>query len=206
VLAECRVPVTITTKGGLVARDVDLLADMAATGRLVRVYMSVSTLDPALSRTMDPRATAPARRLEAIRELTAAGVPVGVFSSPMIPALNDDELEPILESAAAVGATYASYSILRLPLEVRDLFVEWLHRHFPERADRVMARVRQMREGKDYDPDFGARMRGKGSDAESLARRFRVARERLGLKPLDTDFDTTLFRPPLRADGQASLF
>ena len=199
-------PLTITTKGGLVTRDVDLLAGMAARGRLVRVYMSVSTLDAALSRTMDPRATSPARRLEAIRTLAGAGVPVGVFSSPMIPALNDDELEPILEAAAEAGATYASYSVLRLPLEVRDLFVEWLHAHFPDRAARVMAQVRAMRHGKDYDADFGARMRGTGTYADALAQRFRAARARLALKPLDTDFDTTLFRPPARDDGQASLF
>jgi DNA repair photolyase len=206
VLAECNVPVTITTKGGLVTRDIDVLAGMAARGRLVRVYMSVSTLDPALARTMDPRATAPARRLEAIRALTDAGVPVGVFSSPMIPVLNDDELEPILEAAAAAGATYASYSVLRLPLEVRDLFVEWLRGHFPDHAARVMAQVRAMRQGRDYDADFGARMRGTGTYADALAQRFHAARGRLALKPLDTDFDTTLFRPPARDDGQATLF
>jgi DNA repair photolyase len=206
VLAECNVPLTITTKGGLVTRDIDLLSGMAARGRLVRVYMSVSTLDPALARTMDPRATAPQRRLDAIRALTDAGVPVGVFSSPMIPSLNDDELEPILEAAAEAGATYASYSVLRLPLEVRDLFVEWLQARFPDRAARVMAQVRGMRQGKDYDPDFGSRMRGTGAWAEALGQRFRAARARLALKPLDADFDTTLFRPPAREDGQASLF
>lgn len=205
VLAEHRLPVSITTKSALVARDIDILAPMAAQG-LARVNMSLATVDGALARILDPRANAPHRRLRAMKELSAAGVPVAVFASPMIPAVNDRDLESILEAAAAHGATRASMIVLRLPLEVRDLFVEWLNQHFPLRAEHVMSLVRQMRGGADYDARFGARMRGQGHYAELLRQRFLVASRRLKLQRLGGQADTSLFRVPERAVAQGSLF
>ncbi|NPC58461.1 PA0069 family radical SAM protein [Caenimonas soli] len=207
VLAECNAPVAVTTKSALVVRDIDLLAPMAAKG-LVRVHMSIATLDNELGRKMDPRANAPAKRLEAIRELSRAGIPVSVYSSPMIPAINDMEMESILEAAAAAGATQASMVILRLPLEVRDLFVEWLQEHFPQRAKHVMSLVSQLRDGKDYDSSFGTRMTGTGVLAGLLRQRFELARKSLGLAHwrLTTQGDTSQFRPPREPGGQADLF
>lgn len=201
VLARCRHPVTIITKSALVLRDVDLLADLAKDG-LAGVGISVTTLDASLKRVMEPQAASPHARLEAMRCLSEAGVPTGVMVAPVIPALNDHEMEAILEAAAAAGAGWAGYVLLRLPHEVKDLFGEWLAAHYPDRADHVMSLVRQMRGGKDYDSTFGTRMRGSGPLAELLRSRFQMACRRLGLgtgRPEPPN--TRLFRPPARDRG-----
>ena len=205
VLAEFHVPVSITTKSALVERDIDLLAPMAAKG-LARVLMSVGTLDHDLARKMEPRANSPSRRIEAIRRLSAAGIHVGVITSPVIPAINDKDMEAVLEAAAAAGATYASFVILRLPLEVRDLFVGWLAQHFPLRAKHVMSLVQQMRDGRDYDASFGTRMRGTGVFAHLIAQRFKVATSRLKLNAERSTMDTTQFRRPNRPAAQIDHF
>lgn len=205
VLAEHNAPVSITTKSALVARDIDILAPMAARG-LARVNISLATVEPRLARILDPRANAPHRRLRAITELSTAGVPTAVFASPMIPAINDCELESILEAASRAGATSASMIVLRLPLEVRDLFVEWLEEHFPLRAKHVMSLVREMRGGADYDSSFGSRMRGQGQYAQLLRQRFIMAIRKLGLSRLSSDVDVSQFRVPGTPDTQATLF
>lgn len=205
VLAEFNAPVSLTTKSALVLRDLDILAPMAEKG-LARVNVSLATIDPALGRILDPRANAPLRRLRAIQELSTAGIPVSVFASPMIPAINDQELESILEAAAAAGAKSASMIVLRLPMEVRDLFVEWLNEHFPDRAGHVMSLVRQMRGGADYDSSFGNRMRGTGPYAALLRRRFEVATRRLGFTARDRGQGTSLFRVPKPSVVQGVLF
>lgn len=205
VLAEFQVPVGITTKSALVERDLDLLAPMSAKG-LARVLMSVGTLDHDLARKMEPRANSPARRIEAIRRLSAEGIPVGVITSPVIPAINDKDMEAVLEAAATAGASYASYVILRLPLEVRDLFVEWLAQHFPLRAKHVMSLVQQMHDGRDYDASFGTRMRGSGVYAQLIAQRFKVATARLKLNAERSTMDITLFRRPRPPSAQIDLF
>jgi len=205
VLAEFNAPVSITTKSALVTRDLEILAGMAAKG-LARVNISLATIDPELARKLDPRANAPHRRLRAISELSAAGVPVSVFASPMIPAVNDMELESILEAAAAAGATSGSMIVLRLPLEVRDLFLEWLNEHFPDRAAHVMSLIRQMRGGADYDSTFGTRMRGTGQYAALLRQRFKVAIRRFGLQHRAVAPDTSLFRVPDPSGVQGTLF
>ncbi|WP_328700399.1 PA0069 family radical SAM protein [Caenimonas soli] len=208
VLAECNAPVAVTTKSALIVRDIDLLAPMAAKG-LLRVHMSIATLDNELGRKMDPRANAPAKRLEAIRELSREGIPVSIYSSPMIPAINDMEMESILEAAATSGATHASMVVLRLPLEVRDLFVEWLEAHFPQRAKHVMSLVNQLRDGKDYDSSFGTRMTGTGVIANLLQQRFQLACKKLGLARWGlaaAQGDTSQFRPPRDRSGQTELF
>ena len=204
VLAACDHPVTIVTKSALVLRDLDILAPMAARG-LAAVAISVTTLDRDLARRMEPRAATPERRLEAIGELARAGVPAGVLAAPMIPALNDWELERILEASVAAGATTAGYVLLRLPLEIEQLFQEWLAEHVPGRAAHVMAIVREMRGGKAYDSRWGKRMRGTGVHADLLARRFQLAVRRLGLGRRDWRLDTSRFRPPVRAGDQLSL-
>ncbi|WP_431303489.1 PA0069 family radical SAM protein [Sediminicoccus sp. BL-A-41-H5] len=173
-------PVTIVTKSAGVLRDADILARMAQRN-LVRVCISITTLDPKLARAMEPRAASPLRRLEAVRALAAQGIPVAVLAAPMIPGINDAELERILEASAHAGASSAGYVLLRLPLEVRQIFEEWLNAHYPERAARVLALVRQTRGGKLYDTRFGQRQTGEGAYAELLARRFDVALRRLGL-------------------------
>ncbi|MCX7367620.1 MAG: PA0069 family radical SAM protein [Alphaproteobacteria bacterium] len=174
-------PVTIVTKSAGVLRDSDILQRLAARN-LVRVCLSITTLDPALARIMEPRAATPARRLQAVRELTAAGVPTAILAAPMIPAVNDMELERLLEQGAAAGATSAGYVLLRLPLEIKQLFEEWLARHMPDRAARVLSLIRQTRGGALYDSRFGQRQTGSGPYAELLARRFAVAMRRLGLE------------------------
>ncbi len=203
VLAETDHPVTIVTKSSLIERDLDLLAPMAARG-LARAHVSVTTLDVELTRRMEPRATAPRRRLETVRRLAAAGVPTGVMVAPVIPALNDHELERILEAAAEAGATMAGYILLRLPLEVRDLFEEWLREHYPLKADHVLKRIRDTRGGRDSDATFGRRMTGEGPYAAVLGQRFRVARGRLGLTA-EATLDRTQFRPPQPERGQLTL-
>lgn len=180
VLAECGHPVTIVTKSALVARDTDILGEMGKRG-LARVALSLTTLDAGLSRIMEPRAAAPHRRLWAMRALAEAGCPVGVMTAPLIPAINDHEIEALLSAAAEAGATVAGYVALRLPLEVRDLFVEWLETHFPDRAARVMRYVREIHGGRDYDPEWGKRLTGEGVYAGIMARRFARAAAAHGL-------------------------
>jgi len=206
VLRECKHPVSIVTKSALVVRDIDILSDMARDG-LANVTLSVTTLDPELARTMEPRAPAPVRRIETIAALSAAGIPTGVMAAPIIPAINDMELERILDAATNAGATSAAYVLLRLPLEIKDLFEEWLMAHFPQRALRVMALVRDTRGGKNYDSRWGTRMKGEGPYAEMIARRFALATKRLNLNRQRAKLRTDLFRPPvLRKDPQLSLF
>ncbi len=198
-------PVTIVTKGSLIERDIDILAELAGRG-LAHVGISVTGLDPRLSRSMEPRAPAPARRLQVIGRLAAAGIPVRVMVAPVVPGLTDHEIEPILAEARAAGADAASWIMLRLPLEVAPLFEEWLLATRPERAKKVMGRVRDTHGGRTYDPAWGRRMTGEGVYAEMIGRRFALARRRLGfnrdLPPLRCD----LFRPPSRDDRQMSLF
>ena len=205
VLSECRHPVGIVTKSALIQRDFDLLAPMAEQG-LAAASVSLTTLDPGLSRVMEPRAASPARRLETIRALNAAGIPTGVLVAPMIPALNDREMESLLEAAVEAGAKTAGYVLLRLPLEIKDLFEEWLEAHFPARAKHVLSLVRSMRDGKLYQSEFGVRQTGTGPYADLLAKRFRLAASRLGLTRRDWQFNTSLFRPPVPKGGQFPLF
>ena len=203
-LAACEHPVAIVTKSALVERDIDVLGPMAAKN-LARVYLSITTFDRELARKLEPRAAAPHRRLEAVKALAQAGIPVGVMVAPIIPQLNDKELEAILEAAAANGARWAGWTMLRLPYEVKDLFRDWLAQHYPLRAAHVMSIVQQVRGGRDNDPNFGSRMRGTGLFAELIARRFELACKRLELNPARAPLDTSRFRPP-RDDAQLSLF
>ena len=207
VLSDTSHPFSLVSKSAGVERDLDLIAPMAARG-LAAVYMSVTTLDPALARILEPRAASPERRLQTIRALARAGVPVGVSVSPIIPFINEPELERILEAAAEAGASSAFSIVLRLPWEVNPLFQQWLEQHFPERAGRVMARVREMRGGRDYDASFATRMHGEGVWAQLLQQRFRKAADRLGLKRQRVELDLTQFRKPVleRRDGQQDLF
>jgi DNA repair photolyase len=205
VLAACDHPVAIITKSSLVLRDLDLLAPMAAR-RLAGVAVSVTTLDPDLARRMEPRAATPARRLRTIRALSDAGVPVTVLASPMIPAINDAELEAILAAAAAAGARSAGYILIRLPHELKDLFADWLATHRPLRARRALSLIRAAHGGALYDPAFGRRMKGEGPYADLLARRFATACRRFGLRGRDFELDTTRFKPPRRAGDQMGLF
>ncbi|MGE3302989.1 MAG: PA0069 family radical SAM protein [Hyphomonadaceae bacterium] len=195
VLQRHRHPVAIVTKSALVQRDIDILGEMAQD-RLVKVGVSVTTLDRKLARAMEPRAAAPHRRLETIAALTAAGIPVTVMTAPMIPAVNDRELETLLEAGRDAGAREASYVVLRLPLEISELFQEWLAAHFPDRAAHVMSLVRQMRGGKDYESAWGLRQKGTGPYAKLIADRFRRACERLGLNTVREGLDVTRFHRP----------
>ncbi|MDW5376874.1 PA0069 family radical SAM protein [Halomonas sp. HP20-15] len=202
-LLACRHPVILVTKGALILRDRELLAEMAAK-RLVRVYISLTSLDAELKRSLEPRTASPAARLKVMRELSAAGIPVGALLSPMIPGLNDHELERLLEAAHEAGASTAGWTLLRLPREVAPLFEDWLGQHYPERAGKVMSLIRQSRNGADYDSRFGQRMRGEGVFAEMLAQRFRHASRRLGFAArTDGTLDCENFRPPRR---QGDLF
>ena len=207
VMAECKHPFSLVTKSSGVERDLDLIAPMAVQG-LAAVYVSVTSLDAGLSRILEPRAAAPQRRLKTIEALAKAGVPVGVSVSPIIPFINEPELERILEAAANAGASSAFSVVLRLPWEVNPLFQQWLNQHFPERAARVMARVREMRGGRDNDARFGSRMRGEGVWAELLRQRFHKAASRLGLNRARVELDLTQFRKPLlpAPGGQRDLF
>ncbi len=204
VLEAANHPVGIVTKSALVTRDIDILSRMAARG-LVRVALSVTTLDRRLARTMEPRASTPTRRLEAMRALSEAGIPVSVMAAPVIPGLNDHEIERILDSAKAAGAEQAGYVLLRLPLEVSPLFRDWLLRHYPDRYRHVMSLVRSMRGGKDYDAEFGKRMRGAGPYAWQIARRFEIAAKKQGLALRRTPLRTDLFTPPRSGGLQLSL-
>ncbi len=205
VLSECRHAFSLFTKSAGIERDLDLIAPMAERG-LVAVYVSITTLDPQLARTMEPRAAAPYRRLKTIQALAEAGVPVGVSVSPMIPFLNLHDMEHILEAAREAGATAASSIVLRLPWEVSPLFQQWLKQHVPDRAERIMARVREMRGGKDNDANFGTRMTGTGIWAQMIRQRFDKASAKLGFNRSRIDLDLTQFRRPAPQPGQASLF
>jgi len=205
VMAECRHPFSMVTKSSGIERDLDLVAPMAAE-RLVAVYLSITSLDPALARILEPRAAAPHRRLRTVETLAKAGVPVGVSVSPVIPFINEPELERILEAARDAGATSAFSIVIRLPWEVNPIFQQWLGAHFPDRAARVMARIREMRGGKDYDARWDARMTGEGAWAQLLRQRFAKAAARLGFNRTRVELDLTRFRPPHRASGQGELF
>lgn len=208
ILEVCRdfnQPVGIITKSALVTRDIDILAPMAAQG-LARVAMSITTLDRDLARRMEPRASTPGKRLEAVQALTTAGVPVSVLASPMIPALNDHALEEILEAAHAAGAEGASYILLRLPLEIGPLFEEWLNEHYPDRAGRVLSLIRQTRDGALYRSEFGTRMKGTGPYADLLRQRFQIAIRRLGLNRRSWEMDCSKFRVPPSPGDQLHLF
>jgi DNA repair photolyase len=195
----------VITKSALILRDLDLLAPAAELG-LVRVAISVTSLDRKLARSMEPRAATPEKRLDAIARLTAAGVPVTVMFAPAIPGLNDHEMETVLERAAGAGATGAGYVALRLPLEIKDLFREWLESDHPDRARRVMSLVRQMRGGKDYDAQWGSRMRGQGPIADLMSARFKAARKRYGLDGSRPTDDVSRFRIPPRTGDQMDMF
>ncbi len=205
VLARFNHPFSIITKSALVLRDLDLLAPMAERN-LVRVAVSITTLDRKLARSMEPRAATPDKRLAAVKGLSDAGVPVIVMFAPAIPGLNDHEMEAVLERATAAGARGAGYVSLRLPMEISTLFQEWLQTDHPDRASRVMSLVRQMRGGKDYDSQWGKRMKGDGPLAALMSRRFAVAKARLGLAGRLGDMDLTQFRVPPQAGGQIDLF
>src|SRR6266404_1975786 len=209
VLAECEHPFTMVTKSALVERDLDLLAPMAKKN-LVKVFVSIGSLDRALARKLEPRAASPQRRMDVLRNLAQAGVPCGVMVAALIPGLNDKTLQEVLEAASAAGAAEAAYVIMRLPNELKELFKEWLAAHYPERAGHVISIVRQMRGGRDNDPRFGSRMTGTGLFAELIEKRFEIACRRFGLnghgagrKP--PSLDCSRFRPPCAA-GQMQLF
>jgi DNA repair photolyase len=194
-LIDCKHPFTIVTKSALVARDIDILA-AAAKENLVSVHLSVTTIDRKLSRMMEPRASRPSKRLETIRALSRAGIPVGVMAAPMIPGLTDMELESILEAAATAGAVSAGYLLLRLPLEIKALFTEWLEENVPDRASRVLKLMREAYGGKLYDSEFGLRGVGSGPFAELLGERFRLSAARLGLKGKTHQLDSSKFEAP----------
>lgn len=204
VLAECKHPLSIVTKSALVERDIDLLAQLARD-RLVQVFISVTTLDAALARKLEPRASSPQRRLQAIHRLNEAGVPCGVMVAPVIPFLTDAELEHVLQAARERGARIANYTLLRLPYELKDLFKDWLAVHYPLKAEHVMSRVREMRAGRENDAGFGSRFRGEGLFAELLVKRFQLACERLGFNREYVRLDTEKFLKP-HPGGQGSLF
>ena len=197
-------PVGIVTKSALVTRDADILGRMAEKG-LAKVALSITTLDRKLARMMEPRASTPPKRLEALRTLADAGVPVSVMIGPVIPALNDQEIERILDSAQAAGAGEAGYIILRLPLEVAPIFKDWLLRHYPDRYRHVISLIRSMRGGKDYDAEWGKRMKGAGPYAWQIGRRFEIAAKRLELNVEKRRLRTDLFKPPAQAGEQLML-
>lgn len=203
VLRDARHPFSLVTKSSGVERDLDLIAPMAAQ-KLAAVYVTITTLDGELARKLEPRAASPQRRLRTIRALAEAGVPVGVSVAPQIPFLNDD-MEQVLQAAAQAGARSAFYTVLRLPWELNDVFQQWLDLHYPQRAARVLARIREMRGGQDYDSDFATRMHGSGQWAGLIHQRFHKACARYGLNRQRLELDLTQFRPGLAA-GQGSLF
>ena len=205
VLEKASHPVGIVTKSALVVRDIDILARMAKRG-LARVALSVTTLDPRIARVMEPRAATPAKRLEAIKLLSEAGIPTTAMVAPIIPAINDSEIESILETVRNAGAVSAGYVLLRLPLEIKTLFREWLATEFPDRADRVIHLMQSMHGGRDYTAEFGVRQRGTGPYAEQIGLRFRLAVKRLGLNEDRTPLRTDLFQPPVLKGQQMNLF
>ena len=205
VLRDFKHPVAIVTKGSLIERDIDILSELASDG-LVRVGISVTTLDAEISRKMEPRVPSPARRLKVVERLAEAGIDVRIMASPMIPALTDHELEAILRSGADAGARAASMIVLRLPREVASLFREWVETNFPDRAARIMGRVRELHGGRDYDPQWGQRMRGQGQWAELMQKRFARALRQFGLDKHRPALRTDLFSAPARVGDQLSLF
>jgi DNA repair photolyase len=205
VLERFNHPVGITTKNALIVRDADILGRMGKAG-LAMASMSITTLDRKLARAMEPRASTPERRFEAVRAMTDAGLPMMVGFAPIIPGLNDHEMEAVLQRAAEAGAVHASFTVLRLPLEIKDLFREWLAAERPQRASKVMSMVRQMRGGKDYDSDWGTRMKGEGPIAELLAARFKAACKRYGLNLERVTLDTARFAIPPKSGDQLPLF
>jgi DNA repair photolyase len=205
-LAECHHPCTIVTKNAMVERDLDILVPMARE-RLVQVFVSVNSLDNRLAAKLEPRASAPHRRIQAIAALHDAGVPVGVIVAPIIPALNDRDMEAVLERAAAAGARSAGYTTVRLPWELKTLFREWLALHVPQRAAHVMSLVQQMNGGRDYDSDFSTRMHGQGVFADLLRKRFEIACRRHQLhRNRELPLDTSRFMPPRKVSPQGELF
>ena len=204
VLHDCDHPVVIISKSGLIERDLDILAPMAKKN-LVQVYISITSLDLELARQLEPRAASPLRRLKALASLSAAGVSCGVLVAPVIPFLTDSHIETVLEAAFGAGARQAGYVLLRLPHEVAELFKAWLMEHYPLKAQHVMSRLAQMREGKENDPNFGSRMRGKGVFADLLSQRFKIACERLGFNKKKVALQTKHFRKPV-LNGQFALF
>jgi DNA repair photolyase len=205
VLERAGHPVGIVTKSSLVLRDLDILTRMAER-KLVKVALSVTSLDAELARVMEPRAATPARRLETLRRLSQAGVPASVMVAPVIPAINDAEIERILDAAALAGVKGAGYVLLRLPLELRDLFREWLREHFPDREKHVFKLIRDMRGGKDYDSTWGKRMTGAGPYAWMIGRRFEAACEKLGLNAEKVPLTIEHFQPPVKGSEQLNLF
>jgi DNA repair photolyase len=204
-MLECSHPVSIVTKSTLVLRDLDLLGELAKRN-LTRVYLSVTTLDDDLKRRMEPRTASPRARLAAVRALAGAGVPVGVLYAPVIPAINDHELERVVEAGAQARAGSIAYILLRLPREVRGLFYEWVDVHFPDRAAKVRSRIRELRGGDDNDTRFGTRMSGQGPWAALLRRRFEAACRRVGIEGGDSaPLETGAFRRPAARSGQLSL-
>jgi DNA repair photolyase len=195
VLAEMRHPVGLVTKNAMVTRDIDLLADLARHGA-VHVSISLTTLDPELRRVLEPRTSPTAARLEAISTLAAAGIPTGVLTAPVIPGINDHEVPSLLKAARDAGASYASYTLLRLPLGVKEIFADWVSRHFPDRRDKVMHQLEAMRGGQLNDPRFGTRFRGEGRFAQGMSDLFRTVRRRMGLADSGPDLSTTAFRRP----------
>ncbi len=204
VLLEFNHPVGIVTKSASVVRDIDLLQALASKG-LVKVAMSITTLDPKLARAMEPRASTPAKRLDAVRLLSAAGIPTVVMMGPIIPAINDMEIENILKAAYAAGAREAGYTMLRLPLEVKDIFKDWLTKEMPDRAAKVMSLVKSVRGGKENDPRFGERMVGTGPYAWTIGRRFQLACERLGINVNRLKLDASQFKRPPQLGEQLTL-
>ncbi|KAA0972443.1 PA0069 family radical SAM protein [Aureimonas fodinaquatilis] len=204
VLEATNHPVGIVTKSALVTRDIDILSRMSAKG-LVKVALSITTMDRKLARTMEPRAATAARRLDAVRQLSEAGIPTMVMTAPIIPGLTDSEIEKLLEAAQTAGAKEVGYVLLRLPLEVAPLFKDWLLRHYPDRYRHVLTLMRSMRDGKDYDAEWGKRMRGSGPYAMLIHRRFELAARRLGLNENRTRLNTDLFTPPKGSGVQLSL-
>jgi DNA repair photolyase len=203
VLHECQHPVGVITKAALIERDIDILADMSARG-LATVAITLTTLDHNIARTLEPRAASPTRRLQIIRRLTAAGIPVHVSVAPLIPFVTEEALEQVLTAAAEAGAVAANYTVLRLPWEVNPLFQDWLAAHFPDRAERVMNRVRDLHGGNDYKADFATRMKGEGLWADVIAQRFKGACRRLGLNQRRwLEIDTTQFKKPQSVPAKA---
>lgn len=205
VLEHTSHPVGIVTKSALVVRDIDILERMAAKG-LAKVALSITTLDRRIARAMEPRAATPEKRLEAIGKLSDAGIPVGVMAAPIIPGLNDTEIESILEASRDAGAREAGYVLLRLPLELKEIFREWLATEFPDRAQRVLTLLQSMHGGKDYVADFGLRQRGRGPYADQIAKRFRLALKRLEMNADRQDLCSDLFQAPVLAGQQMQLF
>jgi DNA repair photolyase len=204
ILSDCEHPVQIVTKSSLVVRDIDILAPMAAR-QLAGVCISITTLDRHLARVMEPRAHTPEKRLNAVAQLSKAGIPVTVLTAPIIPMLNDCEIEALLQKAHETGACSAGYVLLRLPLEIKDLFQEWLHEHFPDRAEHILQRIRDMRGGKLNDPNFGSRMRGQGEYADLIRQRFKLAYRKLKF-PGHPDLNCNHFSPVSYGPVQLSLF